>query len=75
MKIEEKINSVLERIRPFLISDGGNLEFVKYEDGLVYIRFLGACSHCPHIDLTISNGVEAMLIDEIPEVKGVVNVE
>lgn len=75
MNVEKKILDVIEKIRPFLINDGGNLEFVKFEDGIVYIRLLGACSHCSMIDITLKEGIESMLINEIPEVLGVVKVD
>lgn len=74
-EIEKKINIVLERIKPYLISDGGNLEFVKFEDGIVYIKLLGACSHCSMIDITLKDGIEEALINEIPEVKSVQRVD
>ena len=72
LKTEEKIKNIIDDIRPYLIADGGNLEFVKYEDG---IKMLGACSHCAMIDFTLKDGIEAMLINEIPEVKSVVQIE
>ena len=75
LKTEEKIKNIIDDIRPYLIADGGNLEFVKYEDGIVYIKMLGACSHCATIDFTLKDGIEAMLINEIPEVKSVVQIE
>ena len=74
-KTEEKIKNIIDDIRPYLIADGGNLEFVKYEDGIVYIKMFGACSHCAMIDFTLKDGIEAMLINEIPEVKSVVQIE
>lgn len=75
MKTEDKIIEVIDKIRPFLISDGGNIEFVKFEDGIVYIKLLGACSHCSMIDVTLKEGVESMLVNEVPEVLGVVKVD
>lgn len=75
LKTEEKIKNIIDDIRPYLIADGGNLEFVKYEDGIVYIKMLGACIHCAMIDFTLKDGIEAMLINEIPEVKSVVQIE
>jgi len=75
MEIEKKILEVIDKIRPFLISDGGNLEYVKFEDGIVYIKLLGACSHCSMIDVTLKEGIESMLINEVPEVLGVVRVD
>lgn len=75
MDTEDKILEIIEKIRPFLVSDGGNLEFVKFEDGIVYIKMLGACSHCSMIDVTLKEGIESMLINEIPEVLGVIKVD
>ena len=75
MNTEEKIIKIIDKIRPFLISDGGNLEFVKFEDGIVYLKLLGACSHCSMIDVTLKVGIESILINEVPEVLGVVRVD
>ena len=68
---ETKIISLLDKIRPYLVSDGGNVEFVKFEDGIVYVHLLGACVNCGLIDFTLKDGIESMLMDEIPEVMGV----
>ena len=75
MKTEDKILEIINKIRPFLINDGGNLEFIKFEDGIVYVKMLGACSHCSMIDVTLKEGIESMLINEVPEVLGVVRVD
>lgn len=72
--IEEKIKDIIDKLKPFLISEGGNIEFVKYEDNIVYIRMMGACANCEMLDLTLKDGIEASIISEIPEVKEVVNV-
>lgn len=74
-EIEKKIIEILDMLRPFLINDGGDLEFIKYEDGVVYIRMLGACAGCYMLDNTLKDGIEAAIMEEIPEVKEVVNVE
>lgn len=68
MKIEDRINKVLDNLRPFLINDGGNIEFVKYEDGVVYINFIGACASCPMKQMTLNEGIKEALINEIDEV-------
>lgn len=73
--IELKIIALIDRIRPFLVNDGGNIEYVKYEDNIVYVRLLGACKDCSIIDVTLKDGIEEMIINEIPEVKEVVNVD
>lgn len=72
---ELKIISLIDKIRPFLISDGGNLEFVKYENNIVYVRLSGACKDCAMIDITLKDGIEEMIVSEIPEVKEVQNVD
>lgn len=73
-KMETKIISVIDKLRPFLISDGGNIEFIKFEDGKVYVRMLGACAECHLMDYTLKDSIETALINEIPEVTEVINV-
>ncbi len=70
-----KIIALIDKIRPFLVNDGGNLEFVKYENNVVYVRLSGACKDCAMIDVTLKDGIEEMIKGEIPEVKEVVNVQ
>lgn len=72
--VEKKIIDIIDHLKPFLINDGGNIEFVKYEDNIVYISLGGACSDCQLLDLTLKDGIEATIMEEIPEVKGVINV-
>lgn len=69
----KKIIEVIDNIRPFLINDGGNIEFVKYEDNIVYIKMQGACANCPMLELTLKEGIETAIIEEIPSVKKVIN--
>ena len=73
--IEEKIKDLLDRMRPFLINDGGDLEFVEYKDHKVYVRLVGACKDCSYIDVTLKDGIQEMIITEIPEVTEVINVD
>jgi len=73
MTDKEKIIEIIDKLRPFLISDGGNIEFVKYENDIVYIKMLGACAGCEMIDITLKEGVEAAIKEEVPTVKEVVN--
>ncbi len=68
---EERIKEIIEKLRPYLISDGGNIEFVKYEDNTLYITLTGNCENCPLIDVTLKDGIEQMITTEIPEVKEV----
>lgn len=74
-EIESKINETIEKIRPFLISDGGNIEFIKFEDGVVYVKMMGHCSNCPMLDVTLKESIEFALINEIPEVIEVRNIQ
>lgn len=71
--IEEKIKEVLKKIQPYLENDGGSVEFIRYENGVVYVRMQGACSTCPLADVTLTDGIENALVSEIPEVIKVVN--
>jgi len=68
---ENKIKEVINKIRPFLQNDGGDIEFVSFENGIVNVKMQGACADCINLDSTISEGVEMILIDEISEVIGV----
>lgn len=72
---EKKIKEIIDKLRPFLINDGGNIEFVKYEDNIVYIKMLGACANCQLIDFTLKDGIEAAIMSEVPEVKSVINID
>lgn len=71
---EQKIIEIIDKLRPFLISDGGNIEFVKYENNIVYIKMMGACANCQMLDFTLKEGIEAAIMSEVPEVLEVVTV-
>lgn len=71
---EIKIISTIDKLRPFLISEGGDIEYIKFEDGIVYVKLLGQCSNCPISDSTLKDGIEFTLVNEIPEVTEVVNI-
>ena len=73
-EIEAKIKEVIDKLRPYLINDGGDIEFVKYENGKVYVRVHGACSNCALLDNTLKDGVEQALIAEVKEVTEVINI-
>lgn len=72
--IELKIRALIDKLRPFLVSDGGNLEFVEYKDNIVYVRLMGACKECAMMDITLKDGIEQLIVNEIPEVIEVRNV-
>ena len=74
MDIEKKIKELLENVRPYLQMEGGDVEFIKYEDKFVYLKLIGACANCNFQDVTLKDGIEEMLKEEIPEIEGVINV-
>ena len=73
-EITNKIETVLNKIRPFLNHDGGDIEFLEFKDGVVYVRMIGACEGCALIDDTLQDGVANILKEEVPGVLQVVNV-
>jgi len=73
--MKEQVETIIEKIRPFLQRDGGDIELVEVtEDGVVKVRLQGACHGCPGAQMTLKMGVERTLKEEIPEVKEVVAV-
>ena len=72
LEIEQKIKGVIEKIKPALQADGGNIEFVNMtEDNVVNVRLLGACGSCPYSLITLKQGVETAIKEEVPSVKSV----
>jgi len=70
--MREKVEQVLDKIRPTLQADGGDVELVEVtEDGIVKVRLQGACKGCPMSQITLKNGIERLLLKEIPELKAV----
>ena len=69
--IKNKVKETLEEIRPNIQADGGDIELVDIEDGVVKVRLKGACAGCPMSALTLKQGVERTLKSKIPEVKRV----
>lgn len=65
----EEVQEVLEKLRPFLLRDGGDVELVGVEDGIVRVRLLGACGSCPSSTITLKAGIERALLEEVPGVK------
>lgn len=72
-EIVVKINEILDKVRPYLQNDGGDVQFKRYENGVVYVSLVGACSNCPMATMTLQDGIETALVSEIPEVIKVVN--
>ena len=73
--MREKVEGVLDKIRPMLMRDGGNVELVDVNDGTVKVRLTGACNGCAMATMTLKMGIEQIMKKEIPEVKEVVAVD
>ncbi len=69
--MREKVEKAIDKIRPMLQADGGDVELVDIEDGIVKVRLQGACAGCPMSQMTLRNGIERILKEEIPEIKSV----
>ena len=72
--MNEKVEAVLNEIRPSLQADGGDVELVGINDGMVSLRLTGACAGCPMSTMTLKMGIERILKEKLPEVKEVVAV-
>lgn len=67
-EIIEKVKEVIEKVRPYLQNDGGDVEFRRYENGVAYVKLVGACSNCPMAQMTLQDGIENAITSEVPEV-------
>ncbi len=74
MNLEEKINNALQEIRPYLNSDGGDIELVEIDKDVVKVRFLGNCTLCTINKMTLKSGVEVTIKQHAPEIKEVINI-
>ena len=68
------VEEVLDKVRPYLQRDGGDIELLGIQDGVVYVRLLGACMGCSSLDVTLKDGVEALILEYVPGIIEVVNV-
>jgi Fe-S cluster biogenesis protein NfuA len=69
--MKERVQAAIDRIRPMLQRDGGDVELVDVQEGVVTVRLRGACAGCPMSQMTIKNGIEKFLKQEIPEIVAV----
>ena len=72
--MREKIEAALDKIRPALRADGGDVELVDVKDGVVTVRLTGACGSCPMSTMTLKMGVERVIREEVPDIKELVAV-
>jgi Fe-S cluster biogenesis protein NfuA len=71
--MREKIEKALEKIRPMLVADGGNVDLVEVtDDGVVKLKLTGSCGCCPMSQMTLKMGIERLLKEDIPEIKEVI---
>ena len=74
-EVVTKVKEVIDKLRPYLQNDGGDVQFKRFENGVVYVKLIGACSNCPMATMTLQDGIENALINEVPEVIKVVGEE
>ena len=73
--MKEKVEAAINKIRPMLQADGGDVELIKVtDDGVVQVRLQGACAGCPMSQMTLKNGIERVIKEAVPEIKSVVSV-
>lgn len=73
--MKEKVQAAIDKIRPMLQADGGDVELIDVsEDGVVQVRLQGACSGCPMSQMTLKNGIEKIIKKEVPDIKTVESV-
>ncbi len=70
----EEVEKVINKLRPYLNRDGGDIELIDFKDGIVYVKMLGACAGCSMLDEPLKDGVEQILMEEVPGVLGVQNI-
>lgn len=74
MEVKDKVEEVLDRLRPMLMADGGNIELVDVKDDEVFVHLVGACGMCPSSTMTLKMGVERAIKEKLPEIKRVIQV-
>lgn len=72
--MKEKVETVLNKVRPMLTADGGDVELIDVSDGIVKVRLKGACAGCPMSEMTLKMGIEYAIKQEIPDIKEVIAV-
>ncbi|XVG96597.1 NifU family protein [Eubacteriales bacterium KG127] len=73
--MEAKIQEALDKIRPFLQNDGGDVEFIEYKDNIVWVKLKGHCAGCPGARMTLQGVIGRILMESYPEIKGVESVD
>jgi len=73
--MKEKVQHIIDKIRPALQADGGDVELIDVIDGIVTVKLQGACAGCPMSQMTLKNGIERLVKQELPEIKSVERVD
>ncbi len=66
--MKEQVQQAIDKIRPMLQADGGDVELVDFQDGIVKVRLKGACAGCPMSQMTLRNGIERILKQQLPDI-------
>jgi Fe-S cluster biogenesis protein NfuA len=74
MTVEERVNAALDKVRPGIQADGGEVWLIKVEDGTAYVQMLGACGGCPASTMTLKGAIEMVVCADVPEVSQVLQV-
>jgi len=74
MSIEERINAALDKVRPGIQADGGEVWLIKVDDGVAWVQMLGACGGCPASNMTLKGAIEAVVTADVPEIREVLQV-
>jgi Fe-S cluster biogenesis protein NfuA len=71
----KQVHELIHKVRPYLQRDGGDIEILNVEDGIVYVKMMGACDGCVALDVTLKQGIETMLLENVPGIIAVVTVD
>lgn len=71
LELYAKVDAIIQEVRPYIQSDGGDVELLKVEDNIVYVRLNGACIGCPSSLMTLKGGIETRVREELPEIESV----
>ena len=74
LSVEERVNAALDKVRPGIQADGGEVWLIKVEDGVAYVQMLGACGGCPASTMTLKGAIEAVVTADVPEVHEVLQI-
>ncbi|HKU81953.1 MAG TPA: NifU family protein [Candidatus Tumulicola sp.] len=72
--LEERVNAAIDKVRPGIAADGGEVWLIKVEDGVAFVQMLGACGGCPASTMTLKGAIEAIVVAEVPEIREVVQI-